>query len=178
MIPPVLPNVSGPKRGGRPSWINNQGEEGIVDDARRSISVRIRVAELGRLRALAKRLRTRESNIFRYVLRIGLARLTNVLDGAIDPAQRCRLLVQLVAEFAGDFGMDARACVALLNSTGEEPLGEFSLDDLDLIDLSATHPRVVQEHLAGLRGGRVPPENLAVALSEYLNAKYQALPAA
>ena len=157
---------------GRAFWAKSDIEESIVDDARRSISVRIKLSELGRLKAIAKRLETRESNVFRYVLRIGLARLTNVLDGVVVPAQRWRLLIQLVGELSNDFGMDARACLDLLNSVSGGSMGDLAPEDLELVNLAAKHPRVVLEYLERLTGGPVAATNLVASLSEYLQAKY------
>jgi hypothetical protein len=157
---------------GRAFWAKSDVEESIVDDARRSISVRIKLSELGRLKAIAKRLETRESNVFRYVLRIGLARLTNVLDGVVVPAQRWRLLIQLVGELSNDFGMDARACLDLLNSVSSGSMGDLAPEDLELVNLAAKHPRVVLEYLERLTGGPVAATNLVASLSEYLQAKY------
>ncbi len=157
---------------GRAFWAKSDVEESIVDDARRSISVRIKLSELGRLKAIAKRLETRESNVFRYVLRIGLARLTNVLDGVVVPAQRWRLLIQLVGELSNDFGMDARACLDLLNSVSSGSMGELAPEDLELVNLAAKHPRVVLEYLERQTGGAVATSNLVASLSEYLQAKY------
>ena len=157
---------------GRAFWAKNDVEETIVDDARRSISVRVKLSELGRLKAIAKRLETRESNVFRYVLRIGLARLTNVLDGVVVPAQRWRLLIQLVGELSNDFGMDARACLDLLNSVSSGSMGDLAPEDLELVNLATTHPRVVLEYLERLNGGPVAATNLISSLSEYLQTKY------
>ena len=177
--PAALDEDSGAGAGGRPLkprgrafWAKSDIEESIVDDARRSISVRIKLSELGRLKAIAKRLETRESNVFRYVLRIGLARLTNVLDGVVVPAQRWRLLIQLVGELSNDFGMDARACLDLLNSVSSGSMGDLAPEDLELVNLAAKHPRVVLEYLERLTGGPVAATNLVASLSEYLQAKY------
>ena len=177
--PAALDEDSGAGAGGRPLkprgrafWAKSDIEESIVDDARRSISVRIKLSELGRLKAIAKRLETRESNVFRYVLRIGLARLTNVLDGVVVPAQRWRLLIQLVGELSNDFGMDARACLDLLNSVSSGSMGDLAPEDLELVNLAAKHPRVVLEYLERLTGGPVAATNLVASLGEYLQAKY------
>lgn len=134
--------------------------------------MRIKLSELGRLKAIAKRLETRESNVFRYVLRIGLARLTNVLDGVVVPAQRWRLLIQLVGELSNDFGMDARACLDLLNSVSGGSMGDLAPEDLELVNLATKHPRVVLEYLERLNGGPVAATSLISSLSEYLQTKY------
>jgi hypothetical protein len=157
---------------GRAFWAKSNVEESIVDDARRSISVRIKLSDLGRLKAIAKRLETRESNVFRYVLRIGLARLTNVLDGVVVPAQRWRLLIQLVGDLSNDFGMDARACLDLLNSVSSGSMGDLAPEDLELVNLAAKHPRLVLESLERLTGGAVATTNLVASLSDYLQTKY------
>ena len=47
----------------------------VHDNAKRSISLRIHTTDYGKIRLIARRLRVRDSDVFRFLLRVALARL-------------------------------------------------------------------------------------------------------
>lgn len=143
--------------------------DAIKDDARRSISVRVNTSDYGRLKAAARRLGVRESDVFRHLLRIGLARLLRVLAMDVSPEERYRLLICVAAEFGEDFGMTARDCVSVLDAHGSLALDD---GDLELIGLAATHPLQASVLLDRLAGTTSDPANLNQRLGTYLAAKH------
>jgi Glu-tRNA(Gln) amidotransferase subunit E-like FAD-binding protein len=94
--------------------MNPETEAVAIEDAMRIVSVRMPVTDYGRLRALAKRLRVRESVAFRLVLQLALRRLESFYDGRLQG----HALLPTLAEFGDSLareGLDAERMTDALN---------------------------------------------------------------
>ena len=143
----------------------------IQDDARRSVSVRINTSDYGRLKAIAGRLGVRESDVFRHLVRIGIARLMRVLYSNEPQSSRYRLLVSLARELGEDFGLSVQECVALLRQPSVPGL-MLDDNDLHLVALSASHPQQACAVLTAELGEIVEPAALVARLGRYLEEKH------
>lgn len=143
----------------------------IQDDARRSVSVRINTSDYGRLKAIASRLGVRESDVFRHLVRIGIARLMRVLYDSEPKSARYRLLVSLAGELGEDFGLSVQECMALLRHPAVPGL-TLDDNDLHLVALSASHPQQACALLTAKLGEDVKPAGLVSRLGRFLEEKY------
>ncbi len=145
----------------------------ILDNAKRSVSVRISTSDYGRLKSAAKRLRMRESDIFRHVLRLGLARLLPLLESTSANDDFFRMIARVGTEFGKGSWMDTSQGIALfrrlLKPSGTE-LQEF---DLELIYLAGTHPKHVQHYLSQVLQREVEEASVVATLGDYLDEKYR-----
>jgi len=157
------------RAGGRPS--RRPVFDEIQDDARRSISVRINTSDYGRLKAIARRLSVRESDVFRHLVRLGITRLMRALDSEAPSRERYRLLVSLAGELGEDFGLTVPDCAALL-STRASPRLALDAADVDLIALVATHPLHACAVLSSLVDEPVDESTLVARLGLYLDQKH------
>jgi len=116
--------------------------EGLIDDnAKRSVSVRINTSDYGRIRIVARRLRVREAEVFRYLLQVGLARIAPLLAERLDAQRYLWALAELGPDLGAALGFDAREFASLLRGFKHDTLPEVIDEDLDLIDSAASHPR-------------------------------------
>lgn len=141
---------------------------GIIDDnAKRSVSVRINTSDYGRIKIAARRLRTREADVFRYLLQVGLSRITPLLNENLDAATFLDILAELGPDLASNLGLAARDFAQLLLAMKHQALPDLSDEDYELIDLAATHPRLALQRLAA------PMEaDVRAVLVAYLRGKY------
>ena len=157
------------RAGGRPP--RRPMVDDIQDDARRSISVRINTSDYGRLKAIARRLSVRESDVFRHLVRLGVGRLMRALDSNAPSRERYRLLVSLAGELGEDFGLTVADCAALL-STRASPRLSLDAADVELIGMVAAHPQHACTVLASLTREPVDEANLVAKLGRYLDHKH------
>lgn len=89
---------------------------GVRDDARRSVSFRIRTTDFGRIKLIARRLGVREADIFRYLVESGLQRLEGLLSCGTsgDDSRHAEQVELACAELAAAFGIGAEECLELL----------------------------------------------------------------
>jgi hypothetical protein len=69
--------------------------EAVIDDATRSVSVRLSVMDYGRIRTLAGQLKVRESVAFRLLMHAGLARMAGLYRSDAQPAELDTALEEL-----------------------------------------------------------------------------------
>ncbi len=139
----------------------------IHDNAKRSVSVRINTSDYGRIKVAARRLRTREADIFRYLLQVGLIRLAPLLEENLDAATYLRALAELGPDLGAMLGLSAREFADLLHSLKHRALPVLDHEDFELLDLAAAHARLVLERLDA------PADtDVHLALHEHLQRRY------
>jgi hypothetical protein len=146
----------------------------IHDNAKRSVSIRINTSDYGRVKAAARRLRTREADIFRYLLHMGLARIGPLLSETVDRENYVILLASLGPDLRAHFGCGASDLASLVQPGAGQSWPLIDADDFELIDLAGSHPRLAQEQLRQLQGVEAGPRDLRADLLTYLRRKYLA----
>jgi len=141
----------------------------INDDAKRSVSVRINTSDYGRIKIAARRLHAREADVFRYLLQVGLSRITPLLGEALDTSAFLRALTELGPDLGPTLGLGAREFAGLLRTFKHRSLPSIDDEDFELLDLADPHPRLVLERL-----GADPNlhTDVRAALLAYLERKY------
>lgn len=141
-------------------------------NAKRSVSLRMNSSDYGRFKAVAHRLRARESEVFRFALKVALDRLAALHDAGA----RGRALVPLLAELGpllvDHFRLDGRRLAHIVNDGTDEPAQRVDLDDIELIALSNAPERYLALRLKELSGLDVAPGRALDALRHYLLRKY------
>jgi hypothetical protein len=156
------------------SMVTVAGESpAIHDNAKRSVSIRINTSDYGRIKVAARRLHAKEADIFRYLLQVGLSKLSPLLGEGLEDRAYFRALTDLGPDLAANFGVTAREFVTLIGAFTGRTAPPFDQADLELVDLAGTHPRMVQARLAEVCGGPVAEHELRSALHDYLAMKYQ-----
>ena len=145
----------------------------IHDNAKRSVSIRINTSDYGRIKVMARRLHAKEADIFRYLLQVGLSKLSPLLGEGLDDRAYFRALADLGPDIASNFGVNAREFVMLVSAFTGRQAPAFDAEDLELLDLAGSHPRMVLARLAGVCGRPVAEHERRSALQYYLSMKYQ-----
>ena len=146
----------------------------IHDNAKRSVSIRINTSDYGRIKAASRRLRTREADLFRYLLQVGLARIGPLLGESLEADAYLRLLAEMGPDMAALFGLSARELASLVQGREGERLPLIDGTDFELINLMGTQPALAREQLKALGCSRVMGNDGRTALLEYLERKYLA----
>lgn len=139
----------------------------INDNAKRSVSIRINTSDYGRIKIASRRLRTREADLFRYLLQVGLNRIQPLLEEDLDAASYLRALAELGPDLGFSLGLGAREFTVLLQNYKHRALPTVSAEDFDLIDLAGSHPRLALERL-----GKRADDDVKAALHEHLRRTY------
>jgi len=152
-----------------------------MDSRKQAVSIRMNVADVRRIKKIAARLGTRDSNVIRFAVKMMLARLAPLSDEEARGHRLLPVFVESGAELLRFFEIDAARLEAIINE-GAEPIGRVDHDDIALLSLAGGAQRYAELRLSGLaRPGRAPSEagdeaegggQATGSLREYLYEKY------
>ena len=151
----------------------------MTDRRKQAMSLRISVTDLRKVKKLAERLGTRDSDVVRFALKIMLERLGPLCDQNV----RGRALVPVIVEAGQDilhhFDLDFARLEEIVNS-GVDKGQEIESEDLQLLAATGIHQTYAQLKLSKIipepdvGPGRPPQmeEQLNDRLRSYFYAKY------
>ena len=144
------------------------------ESRKRAVSIRINVADVGKVKRLAKRLGVRDSDIVRFALKTMLARLVPLCDPDVRGRNLVPVFVESGAELLRYFDLDAARLDSIINdSTGSERRVER--EDIALLALTGA-----QDPFAALKLSELNHQDetllrsgeLSSSLRRYLYEKY------
>jgi hypothetical protein len=142
----------------------------INDNSKRIVSMRINTSDFGRVKAMAKRLKARDSEVLRFVLRLGLAEMSALCRRGATPQEMLGAFALHGPALVDHFELNEARLDQLLNADrGEAPV---TLEDLELLVVAAQSTRLLAFRLQELTGTAVVPEDARTFLRTYLEAKY------
>lgn len=136
------------------------------------ISVRLRGSDIDKIKAIARRMDVSDSEIFRFGIRLALARLLPLLD---DKACGFRLLPVFVendAELVRHFDMDAVHLGRVINHRCADMESTVDAADLNLLTLHGLPSDYLRLRMQELIGEPVDGTSVWKALRAYLYRKY------
>lgn len=141
-----------------------------------AISVRISTADLQRVKAIAKRLGVRDSDVFRFSIRNTLAQLAPLSDERIRGRQLLPVILEAGPGFVRYFDLDEARLGAILNVGVEDENLLVDEDDVMLISmvgLEESYALVRLNELAREIGAApIEKDSIAGVLRNYLYEKY------
>jgi hypothetical protein len=147
-----------------------------VKSRKSAVSVRMGVTDLHKMKAIAKRLGVRDSDVFRYAVKTSLAQLAPLVDPAVQGRHLLPALVEAGPMLLQYFELDAARLAEIVNSGVENPELLVASEDLTLLSMSGVQEPYALVKLSELLddGATVPTEKegLVDALREYLYEKY------
>lgn len=146
----------------------------LLDNAKRSVSLRINTSDYGKLKAIAKRLRTRESDVFRFAFKLALAKLAPLYDMNVKGADLMSVFVECGTEIATHFNLDAKRLELIINQGVSDQDKRVDAEDVELLAMSAMPERYLSVRLREIANVDAKPVNAASLLRSYLNDKYLA----
>ncbi len=143
----------------------------IKRDAKHCISVRIDLIDYCHLKHLARRLRVRESEVFRFLLRLSLCRLRPLGDQRVTGKALLPMLADCGPELAYHFKLTPERLEALINNGVERPEDRVERDDIELLALAGQAEQRLRRRLQELLGRTVPDDSGITFLKAYLEGK-------
>ncbi|MEC9342011.1 MAG: hypothetical protein VX663_11060 [Pseudomonadota bacterium] len=141
------------------------------------VSLRLDETDLTRVRDISRRLRSREADVFRFALRLGLARMAPLHDANVRGADLLPAFIDHGPDLAIHFNLDVERLQRLFNAGLEDDTVAVERGDLELIALSATPETYLFAKLHRALGKPVNRANTLELLREYLVGKYLEGPA-
>lgn len=158
----------------RPLALDKLGADLINDNSKRSVSIRINTSDFGRIKAVSRRLKVRESDVFRFLVKVGLAEVAALCDSGADARDLLGVFASHGRDLVGHFNLNARRLEQVINGEQRGDQRRVEADDLELIALSVLPERYLALRLQELVGQPVAPEDAQQALRDYLEGKYLA----
>ena len=141
-----------------------------------AISVRISTADLQRVKAIAKRLGVRDSDVFRFSIRNTLGQLAPLADDRIQGRQLLPVILEAGPGFVRYFDLDEARLGEVLNRGVKDAALLVDEDDVMLISMVAleeSYALVRLNELAREVGGDpIEKDSVAGVLRNYLYEKY------
>ena len=141
-----------------------------------AVSVRMGVTDLSKVKAIAKRLGVRDSDVFRYAVKNSLAQLAPLVDPGIHGRHLLPVFVEAGPTLLRYFELDAARLADIVNSGVVDPETLVAPEDLTLLSMSGLQESYAIVKLGELlEGGRAQPQEkdeLVHALRDYLYEKY------
>ncbi len=140
-------------------------------DTKRSISLRLSQSDYDRIQTIAKRLRARESDVFRFLLRLALAEVAPLDNIRNSGAELLPAFVNFATEFATHFQLDAARIQRVINldATATNRVDD---DDIEMLAMAGMSHRYLAIRIAEVTGKDVGPDDVLPAMRQYLAEKY------
>lgn len=138
------------------------------------VSVRLDFADLDKVKAIANRLQVRESEVFRFALKVALARLGPLHKPEVGGRELMPVFADCGIELTHYFGLDEDRLFRIINSGVEFTEREVEKDDIALLALSAMPDSFTYVHLRERLRRHVDPTAPETSLRDYLFRKYVA----
>lgn len=145
----------------------------FYDDAMRSISLRVPCSDWGKMRAIAERFRMRESEVFRFGLKLSLECLDPLFDRKSRGVALMPFLIKHGPQFVKYFELDAKHLEIIINAGETDPAKRVSSEDIELLATLTMPNRHLYHRLQKLLDRKLDPFALEEALTEYLREKYR-----
>ena len=145
---------------------------GIDDNAKRSVSIRINTSDFGKIKTIARRLRVRESEVFRYLMRRSLKAVGPLYQNDTRHREIFDVLMEDNGELISEFNLGTDKLGDLfeqIRSQDGKPLDE---DDLELLAMLNMPEKFLALRLSEILGQKIEPSEVLARLNEYLESKY------
>jgi hypothetical protein len=152
------------------------GRKGSVKNRKAAVSVRIGAADVRNLKAIAKRLGVRDSDVFRYAVKNSLEQLGPLVDPGVHGRHLLPVFVEAGPRLLRFFELDAARLAEIVNAGVVDPETLVAPEDLTLLSMTGVQQSYALVKLSELldQTSDMPPEKdgLVNVLREYLYEKY------
>jgi hypothetical protein len=147
-----------------------------VSNRKSAVSVRLGAADVRSLKAIAKRLGVRDSDVFRFAVKASLEQLGPLGDPAIQGRHLLPVFIESGAKLLQYFDLDAARLIEIVNAGVKDEEVRVAPEDLTLLSMAGVQQSYALVKLSELLDEMptVPPEKegLVNVLREYLYEKY------
>lgn len=137
------------------------------------VSIHLCQSDLERIRAIARRLRVRESEIIRFALRLAFAKLAPLHDRNAYGRDLIPIFMECGPELSYHFELDSRTLDVIVNGDLDDPQQRVDPKDIEMLAVSHAMPGYhLHTKLKGLPKQEAGRLDLSGALQQYLYEKY------
>jgi hypothetical protein len=154
------------------------GEGVINDNSKRSISIRINTSDYGRIKEASRRLRVRESEVFRFLVKIGLSEIEALYQSNATKLDLLQAFAAHSADFVSHFNLNATRLDQIINRPDRPDEPQVEMDDLELLVMSLFPERFLSYRLQEITKRPIDPAKVLDELQNYLLNKYVKSPPA
>jgi hypothetical protein len=133
-------------------------------------------ADVSKLKAIAKRLGVRDSDVFRYAVKNSLEQLAPLVDPAVQGRHLLPVFVEAGPRLLRFFELDAARLAEIVNSGVRDSEALVAPEDLTLLSMTGVQQSYALVKLSELldQTAEIPPEKdgLVDVLRDYLYEKY------
>ena len=145
----------------------------MTDKRKQIISLRMNNADLRKIKDLAKRLKVRESDVFRFAIRSTLHKLAPLHDIEVRGRDLISVLIEYGPELTRYFELDTSQLESLVNGDLEETDNRVDRADIELLAMAGMQEKFVYMKLKELsHNGAGESHGLTAMLKQYLYEKY------
>jgi len=140
--------------------------------SKRSVSLRIDEADFDKIRGIAQRLHARDSDVFRFAVKLLLERLAPLYDTRLAGADLMPVFVECGAELIKHFNLDSKRLSRIVNGDVDDAARRVEYEDIELLAMTNMPDRYLYPRLRDVARKPVDPHTVAAALRDYFNDKY------
>ncbi|HKJ22173.1 MAG TPA: hypothetical protein VKA13_03725 [Gammaproteobacteria bacterium] len=144
----------------------------MADNKKQIISLRMNTSDLRKVKDLARRLRVRESDVFRFAIRSTLRKLSPLHDSTANGSDLIPVLIEYGPELMSYFELDSLQLESLVNDDVREPDRKIDRSDIDLLAMAGLQDHYLTLKLMEVSGAVAEPQGTSSLLKEYLYKKY------
>ena len=148
------------------------GAEGIEDNAKRSVSIRINTSDFGKIKTIARRLRVRESEVFRYLMRRSLKAVGPMYQNDTRRSEIIDVLMEDNGELISEFNLDTDKIGQLFDQVCAQDGARLDKDDQELLAMVNMPEKFLALRLSEILGQKIEPADVVTTLDKYLENKY------
>lgn len=140
---------------------------------KKNISVRLGVADLRRVKEIALRLDVKESEIFRYAVKVLSTRLMPLLNRQLSGVPMLVALLESGEELLRYFEFDATQLDRLINAALPDDQTRVEIEDIELLVIAGINRDYLATQLSERLNTRIDGQLSFDALRHYLCRKYR-----
>lgn len=152
--------------------MTDKPKNNIRNNSKRSVSFRIDNIDFDKIKAITRRMRIRESDIFRFAIKMTLDKLSPLSDESMKGIDIMPVFVECGPDIALHFNLDSSRIEHIINYDVENSADRVDSEDIGLLAMSAMPERYLSAKLKNLVDKPIEKEGVSEALREYLHDKY------
>lgn len=145
----------------------------MKNNQKKIVSMRISESDHMKIKRIAKRLQTKDSDVIRFAIKTALAKLSPLDRQDRSGSDVLPAFLEIGKELTNFFNLDADKLYVIINNNEENPEQNIDMRDIELIAMSALPEHFLQGKIQGIIATQNDgKENIDNVLREYLYEKY------
>jgi hypothetical protein len=136
------------------------------------VSMRLNATDLGRVKEIARRLKVRESDVYRFAIKTTLTKLAPFYDVEMRGKDLLPIFIEMCSELTGYFDLDAESLDRLINGDLVDPGKRVEKDDIRLLSMLGMPEQYIYIKLRELGSKPVEHQGMSALVRQYLSEKY------